>query len=144
MEGTWRVDRSADRGHEGTASGFTLIELLVVMSLIVILATVGLAQYRTSIVHAKEAVLKEDLFRMNDAIDQYYADKGQYPGTLDNLVSDGYMRKIPVDPFTNSADSWQAVPSDSDPSNPTAPPGIYAVKSGAEQTALDGSKYSDW
>lgn len=127
-----------------TAAGFTMIELLVVMTLIVILATVGMAQYRSSIVHSKEAVLKEDLFRMNDAIDQYYADKGQYPSTLDALVSDGYLRKIPVDPFTTSAETWQTVPSESDPSNPTAPPGIYAVKSGAEQSALDGSKYSDW
>ena len=121
-----------------------MIELLVVMSLIVILATIGMSQYRSSIVRSKEAVLKEDLFRMNDAIDQYYADKGQYPGTLDALVTEGYMRKIPVDPFTNAADSWQAVPSEPDPNNPTASPGIYAVKSGSDQTALDGTKYADW
>ena len=126
------------------STGFTIIELLVVMSLIVILATMGMSQYRSSIVRSKEAVLKEDLFRMNDAIDQYYADKGQYPGTLDALVSDGYVRKIPVDPFTNAADSWQSVPSEPDPNNPTASPGIYAVKSGSDQTALDGTKYADW
>ena len=127
-----------------STSGFTIIELLVVMSLIVILATIGMSQYRTSIVRSKEAVLKEDLFRMNEAIDQYYADKAQYPGTLDALVTEGYMRKVPVDPFSNAADSWQTVPSESDPNNPTAPPGIYAVKSGSDQTALDGTKYSDW
>ena len=138
------MDTSVTRPADDARSGFTMIELLVVMSLIVILATVGMAQYRSSIVHSKEAVLKEDLFRMNEAIDQYYADKGQYPSTLDALVSDGYLRKIPADPFTNTADSWQATPSESDPSNPNAPPGIYAVKSGAEQTALDGSKYADW
>jgi general secretion pathway protein G len=126
-----------------SASGFTIIELLVVLALISILATMGMAQYRLGIVHAREAVLKTDLFDLRDAIDQYYADKGQYPGTLDLLVADGYIRKIPVDPFTNAADTWQTVPSDPDPNNPSAAPGIFNVRSGSEQTAIDGSKYSD-
>src|SRR5437667_12703483 len=86
----------------GEAAGFTMIELLVVLSLIVILATIGMSQYRTSVIHAREAVLKEDLFRMRDAIDQYYADKNQYPSTLDALVSDGYMLQVPEDPSTRS------------------------------------------
>lgn len=127
-----------------SSRGFTLIELLVVMALLVILATVGLVQYRNSIVHTREAVLKEDLFRMRDAIDQYYADKGQYPGTIDSLVSEGYLRKIPEDPFTKDTGSWQTVPSEPDPNNPTAAPGVYDVKSGSDQTAIDGSKYADW
>jgi general secretion pathway protein G len=127
-----------------SAFGFTIIELLVVLALISILATMGMAQYRQGIVHAREAVLKTDLFDLRDAIDQYYADKGQYPGSLDALVSDGYLRKIPVDPFTRAADTWQTVPSEPDPNNPTAAPGIYDVKSGADQTALDGTKYSEW
>ena len=124
--------------------GFTMIELLVVVSLIIILATMGMAQYRTSVIHAREAVLKEDLFRMRDAIDQYYADKGQYPSTLDALVSDGYMRKVPEDPFTKSTSTWQTVPAEPDPNNPTAEPGVYDIKSGSDATALDGTKYSDW
>jgi general secretion pathway protein G len=124
--------------------GFTLIELMVVMTLLVVLATMGMTQYRTSQVYAKEAVLKEDLFRMRDAIDQYYADKNQYPATLDALVSDGYLRKLPDDPFTKNSTSWQAVAAEPDPSNPTAQPGVYDVKSGAEGTALDGTKYADW
>jgi len=128
-----------DRDH-----GFTMIELLVVVSLIVILATMGMTQYRTSVIHAREATLKEDLFRMRDAIDQYYADKGQYPSTLDALVSDGYMRKIPDDPFTKNNSSWQAIPAEPDPNNPTAEPGVYDVKSGSDQTAIDGTKYSEW
>ena len=127
-----------------SAPGFTIIELLVVLALISILATMGMAQYRQGIVHAREAVLKTDLFDLRDAIDQYYADKGQYPGTLASLVTDGYVRKIPVDPFTNAADSWQTVPSEPDPNNPTAPPGIYDVKSGSDATAIDGTKYADW
>jgi len=124
--------------------GFTMIELLVVMTLIVILATMGMTQYKSSQVFAKEAVLKEDLFRMRDAIDQYYADKGQYPSTLDALVSDGYMRKLPDDPFTKNSSSWQSIPAEPDPNNPIAEPGVYDVKSGAEGTALDGTKYSEW
>ena len=123
--------------------GFTIIELLVVLSIIVILSTMGMAQYRNSVIRSREAVLKEDLFRMNDAIDQYYADRGQYPATIDALVSEGYMRKIPIDPLTNQAD-WQTVPSEPDPNNPTASPGIYTVKSASDATALDGTKYSDW
>jgi general secretion pathway protein G len=124
--------------------GFTMIELLVVMTLLVILATMGMTQYKTSQTYAREAVLKEDLFRLRDAIDQYYADKGQYPSTLDTLVSDGYLRKLPEDPFTKNSTSWQTVPAEPDPANPTAEPGVYDVKSGSDATALDGSKYADW
>jgi len=124
--------------------GFTMIELLVVMTLIVILATMGMTQYKTSQVYAREAVLKEDLFRMRDAIDQYYADKGQYPSTIDALVSDGYLRKVPEDPFTKSSSSWQTVPAEPDPANPTAEPGVYDIKSGSDQTSLDGTKYAEW
>jgi general secretion pathway protein G len=124
--------------------GFTMIELLVVLALIVILATMGMTQYRNSVVHAKEAVLKEDLFQMRDAIDQYYADKNQWPSTLDALVSEGYLRKLPEDPFTKSSTTWQTVPGEPDPNNPTAEAGVYDVKSGSEATALDGTKYADW
>ena len=127
-----------------SARGFTMIELLVVVSLIVILATMGMGLYKTGVIHAKEAVLKDDLFQMRDAIDQYYADKGQYPAALDALVTDGYVRKIPQDPFTNSSDSWQTVPSEPDPTNPNATPGVYDVKSGSDGTAIDGTKYADW
>jgi general secretion pathway protein G len=124
--------------------GFTLIELLVVLTLIIVLSTIGMAQYQRSVTYAREATLKEDLFRMRDAIDQYYADKNQYPSTLDALVSEGYLRKIPEDPFTRSNTSWQTVPAEPDPNNPSAEAGIYDVKSGADSTALDGTKYSEW
>ena len=126
------------------ARGFTVIELMIVMSIIIILTTIGLTQYQRSVVYAKESVLKEDLFRMRDAIDQYFADKATYPSTLDALVSDGYVRKIPEDPFTKSNSTWQAVPAEPDPNNPTAEAGVYDVKSGSDATALDGTKYSEW
>jgi len=140
-----RFHRGRDLSNRGAKDpAFTLIELLVVVTLIVVLAGIGLATYSTSITKSKEAVLKEDLFRMRDAIDQYHADKGNYPASLDELVSNGYMRKLPDDPFTGSASTWQTTPAELDASNPTAEPGLFDVKSGSEQTALDGSKYSDW
>lgn len=126
------------------SSGFTLIELMVVMSIIVTLATIGLVQYRQSVIFAREAVLKDDLFKMKEAIDQYYADKNQYPAALEDLVTSGYLREVPKDPFTSSNTSWQTIPAEPDPNNPTAAIGIYDVKSGSEATAMDGSKYADW
>jgi general secretion pathway protein G len=138
------ITRSANYPIRLCEHGFTMIELLVVVSLIVILATMGMTQYRASVVHAREATLKEDLFRLRDSIDQYYADKGQYPSTLDALVSDGYLRKIPEDPFTKNNSSWQTVPAEPDPNNPVAEPGVFDVKSGSDGTALDGSKYAEW
>ena len=131
-------------GSYRSARGFTLIELMVVMSIIVTLATVGLVQYRQSVQFTKEAVLKDDLFKMKEAIDQYYADKNQYPSTLDDLVSSGYLRALPKDPFTGSAATWQTVAAEPDPSNPIASLGVYDVKSGSDATAMDGSRYSDW
>jgi len=125
-------------------SGWTLIELLIVIALITVLASLAMVQYRNSVQASKEAVLKTDLFRMRDAIDQYYADKGKYPASLDTLVSEGYLRKIPEDPMTGSADTWQTVPAEPDPANPSAEPGIFDVKSGAEGTSLDGTAYADW
>jgi general secretion pathway protein G len=127
-----------------SAAGFTLIELLVVVSLVVLLASLGMNQYKNSQTYAKEAVLKEDLFRMRDAIDQYHVDKNKYPQSLEDLVSDGYLREIPKDPITQSSDTWQSVPAEPDPSNPSAEPGIYDVKSGSDGTALDGTQYADW
>jgi general secretion pathway protein G len=124
--------------------GFTLIELMVVAAILIVLAGIGLAQYRNSVTRAREAVLSEDLFRMRDAIDQYYADKMHYPGSLDALVSDGYMRRVPDDPFTMSATTWQTIPSEPDPTNPNAAPGINDVKSGSDATALNGTQYADW
>jgi general secretion pathway protein G len=132
------------RRQRGGARGFTLIELLVVISMISILAAMGIAQYRNSVRRAEEATLKTDLFHMRDAIDQYYADKGKYPSTLEALVSDGYLRKIPVDPITHSADTWTTVPAEPDPANPSAEPGVYDVKSGATGTSIEGNAYSEW
>ena len=124
--------------------GFTLIEVLIVITLVTILASVGLATYTNSVRRSREAVLREDLFRMRDAIDQYYADKNKYPSTLQDLVSDGYLREIPKDPITDSADTWQTINAESDPANAAQEPWIFNVKSGSEDTSMDGTKYSEW
>ena len=124
-------------------AGWTLIEMLVVLALIVVLASVALVTYRNSITSAKEAVLRSDLFLMRDAIDQYYADKGKYPESLETLVSDRYIRRVPEDPITNSAD-WQTVPAPAEPGSLSTSTGIYDVKSSAPGVSLDGSPYSEW
>jgi general secretion pathway protein G len=126
------------------ADGFTLIELMVVVSLILTLAGIAIVNYQNSIRRTREAVLKQDLFRMRDAIDQFYADKNKYPVSLDELVTEKYLRNVPLDPFTQSKDTWQTVMSEPDPLNPTAQPGVYDVKSGSDETGLDGTRYSEW
>ena len=137
-------EQQATPARAPQTSGFTLMEMMIVMVLIVILAGIGLTMYGNSVTRAKEATLKEDLFRMRDAIDQYYADKNKYPSNLDALVSEKYLRAVPVDPFTGNAESWQTTTSDPDPGNPSLDTGISNVKSGSDQTGLDGTRYADW
>jgi general secretion pathway protein G len=137
-------EQDAEETRATRASGFTLMEMMIVMVLIVILAGIGLGVYGNSVTRAKEATLKEDLFRLRDAIDQYYADKNKYPPTLEALVTEKYLRAVPVDPFTASAETWQTTTSEPAPGNPSLEPGVSDVKSGAEQTGLDGTRYGDW
>ena len=139
-----RVSRVSLRRGPGTAHGWTLVEMLVVISLVVILAAIAMANYGTGVTRSKEAVLKEDLFRLRDAIDQFYADRGAYPPVLQDLVEAGYLRNVPVDPFTRSSASWQTVSSEFDPTDPTALPGVFDVRSGAAGQAIDGTVYAEW
>ena len=135
------IARARARRGEG---GWTLIELMVVIALIMVLATMALVQYRNSITSAKEATLRSQLFIMRDAIDQYYADKGKYPDSLQTLVSESYIRSVPRDPFTTSSDTWQTVPAEPDPGSVTASAGIFDVKSGSEGVGLDGARHADY
>jgi general secretion pathway protein G len=130
-------------GELAVALGFTLIELVMVITIISVLAAIALPQYKVTIIEAREAVLKEDLFRMRDLIDQYSADKGRYPESLQKLVEDGYLRYIPVDPMTRATD-WQEVPAEPDPDDPGAPPGIIDVRTASEGVSLTGTPYNEW
>lgn len=119
--------------------GFTLIELLAVFAIIAILLTLAVPRYFSSVDKAKEVVLKENLNQVRDAIGKYYGDKGKYPESLDTLATDKYLRKVPMDPITESAATWVVVPPD-DPQKG----GVYDIKSGAQGEALDGSPYGEW
>ena len=124
--------------------GFTLIELLIVIAIIGIIAGMAVAQLRTTPQRAREAVLKEDLYAIRDVIDQYFADKGKYPESLDALVEEGYLRRLPVDPITESAETWQTVQAEATDEDTEGAGGIIDVKSGADGQSLDGTSYSDW
>ncbi|HXB54742.1 MAG TPA: prepilin-type N-terminal cleavage/methylation domain-containing protein [Vicinamibacteria bacterium] len=123
--------------------GFTLLELITVVALIAILAAIALPEYKVAILQSREAVLKEDLFRLRELIDQYYADKGRYPASLDALKEDGYVRAVPVDPITRMAD-WEVVNAEPDPDRPTEPPGIIDLKSASTESSLSGTPYNEW
>ncbi len=126
--------------------GFTLIELLVVMAIIGTLAAIGIPMLMNTPIKAKEAALKENLFTFRSCLDQYKADKGHYPESLEVLVSEKYIRKVPVDPFTKSADTWELVYEEPDSAEAASeePPGIIDVKSGSDMTAIDGTPYNTW
>lgn len=121
------------------STAFTLIELLVVLAIIATLLMLAVPRYFSSVDKSKEAVLKENLFQMRDAIGKYYADKGKYPASLEALATDKYLRKVPLDPITESATTWQVVA----PEDPQKS-GVYDVRSGAPGTALDGTEFSTW
>ena len=123
-------------------AGFTLLELMIVISVIIILAAITLPQYQKTIMHTRESVLRDDLFKMRSLLDQYAADKGKLPQSLDDLVSNGYIREIPVDPFTGQKD-W-AVTTGEDPNSMEGEQGITDVHSSSADTSSEGTPYSEW
>ena len=124
--------------------GFTLIELMIVMAIVAVLMSVALPIYNRSIIRAKESVLKNNLFTMRTVIDEYTYDKQKAPQTLNDLVSDGYLRQVPIDPMTNTADSWKIIMEDASNTVNQSEPGIFDVRSGSEKTSLEGTPYSEW
>lgn len=135
------VRTTIPKAHGGER-GFTLLELITVISLIAILTAIALPNYKAAIIQAKEAVLREDLFQFRDRIDQYYADKGKYPESLEALMEQGYLRAIPADPMTGAPD-WTVVPAEPDPDDPDLT-GIYDVKSSSGSVSASGTPYSEW
>jgi general secretion pathway protein G len=121
------------------ARGFTMIELLVTMAIVAMILTLAVPRYFGNVDKTKEDVLREDLYVLRDAIDKFYADKNKYPETLDDLVTEKYLRAIPVDPFTQSAHSWVPAAS-ADP----AITGVADVHTGAPNTARDGTWLKNW
>ena len=119
---------------------FTLIEIMVVVAIIVTILSIAVPFYTTAMVRAKESVLQSNLFTMRSVIDQYTYDKEEPPQSLDELVSEGYLREIPIDPFTESRDTWQKI----NEAGPTGESGLYDVRSGSDRTALNGTSYSEW
>jgi general secretion pathway protein G len=119
--------------------GFTLIELIIVLAIVATLLSIAVPRYYSSIDRSKEAVLKENLYQMRDAIGKYHADKGKYPESLAALASDKYLRKLPLDPVTDSDSTWIVVP----PEDPQKG-GVFDVRSGAPGKALDGTEFSTW
>lgn len=130
------------RGRK-TGSGFTLIELLVVMAIVALLLTLAAPRYFQSVQRSREAVLKENLHLMRDAIDKHYADTGKYPATLDELVTKKYLRRVPLDPITESTTTWVIVEPPGDKPGTTQQRGVYDVRSGAEGKSLTGTPYGE-
>ena len=131
------MERSTRTGKARNARGFTLIELMIVVSIIGILATIAVPSYQSSLMKARETVLRQDLFTLRELLDHHRADKGKYPPSLDSLVAAGYLRMLPNDPFTNSSSSWQEM------LEPTEG-GIFDVYSGSDLVGTNGTAYNKW
>jgi general secretion pathway protein G len=124
--------------------GFTLLEMIIVISLIAILVAIAVPIFTQHLRHAREAVLKEDLYSMRSSIDQYTQDKNKAPQALDDLVSAGYLHALPKDPFTNATDTWQTEQEDVLMALDQTQPGITNVHSGSNQVSSDGTAYNTW
>ena len=120
--------------------GFTLVEVMVVLAIVLTVISIAVPMYTTSMVRAKESVFKSNLFTLRSVIDHYTYDKEKPPQALEDLVAEGYLRQVPVDPFTESSDSWEVI-TDVGPSGES---GVFDVRSGSDRTGLDGSPYSEW
>jgi len=139
---TGNLKQAQGRWRKAAQAGFTLLELMIVISIIIILAAITLPQYQRTIMHTREAVLRDDLYKMRSLIDQFAADKGRLPQSIDELVSEGYIRDVPLDPFTGQKD-W-AITTGEDPNSLTGEQGMVDVHSSSAETSSEGTPYSEW
>ena len=128
----------------GRMRGFTLVELMIVMTIVTVIMAMAVPMYQKAIVRAKESVLKNNLFTLRTLIDEYTFDKAKAPQTLEDLVREGYLRQVPVDPMTGSNQSWRIIMEDAMASVNQMEPGIFDVRSGADRASLEGTPYSEW
>ena len=135
--------RSGERARRGSR-GFTFVELMVVITIIVILISMAIPIYQKSIIRAKESVLANNLFTLRTVIDNYTYDKEKAPQALQDLVSEGYLKDVPIDPMTGDNSSWKIVMEDASQALNQAEPGIFDVHSGSDKTGLDGVAYAEW
>jgi general secretion pathway protein G len=124
--------------------GFTLIEILIVMTIVSILVSIAVPLYQKSVIRAKESVLRNNLFTLRTVIDEYTFDKKKAPQSLEDLVREGYLRQIPIDPMTGSDKTWVVIMEDALTSVDQTEPGIYDVRSGSDRISLEGTPYSEW
>jgi general secretion pathway protein G len=128
----------------GRTRGFTLVELMIVMTIVTVIMAMAVPMYQKAIVRAKESVLKNNLFTLRTLIDEYTFDKAKAPQTLEDLVREGYLRQVPVDPMTGNNQSWRTIMEDAMASVNQMEPGIFDVRSGSDQASLEGTPYSEW
>ena len=124
--------------------GFTIIELMIVMTVIAILVSMAVPYYQKTIIRSKEALLRNNLFTLRTVIDEYTIDKAKAPQSLQDLVTEGYLRNVPVDPMTGSDQTWRVIMEDAMTSVNQTEPGIFDVQSGSDRTSLEGTPYAEW
>ncbi len=141
-----RIIRIGNRLRERRSgeSGFTMIELMIVMAIVVILVSISVPLYQKALLRSKESVLRNNLFTIRTVIDEYTYDKAKAPQTLQDLVTEGYLREVPIDPITGNNTSWRLIMEDAISSVNQTEPGLFDVKSGSDAKSLEGTPYSEW
>ena len=134
----------ARRIQSGKRAGFTIMELMVSMAIVLVVISVAVPLYQKAVIRARESVLRQNLFSLRTVIDEYTYDKQKAPQQLDDLVREGYLRQMPLDPIVGNSTSWKIIMEDASASASQSEPGIFDVRSSSEKTSLEGTPYSEW